>query len=108
MNTTYRSIALQSGQALALDRHRSARLVVAEGEVLLHAPAQWISDTLVQVPPRRIAAPAALACEGIHSLTAIGATRLHVEEPASPLGWLQSAWQELRSGWLRAPRLSRE
>jgi hypothetical protein len=108
MKTTYRSIALQSGQALALDRHRSARLVVAEGEVLLHAPAQWIGETLLLAPPRRIAAPAAVTCQGLQSLTAVGAAKLHVEERASPLALLGSAWQDLRSSWLRAPRLSRE
>lgn len=99
MNTIHRSIPLQSGQALAVDRHRSARLVLTEGEVLLQAPAQWLGDTVVLMPPHRVVAPAALPSSDIHAITAIGAAKIHVEDAPGPLERLKSAWSELRFAW---------
>lgn len=108
MNPTYRSIPLQSGQALAVDRHRFARLFITEGEVLLHAPAAWLADTVVLAPPRRVAAPAALTCREIDSITAIGTARIHIEQAASPLEKLKSGWRAVRLAWFHVPRLTRE
>lgn len=108
MQTNYRSITLQSGEALALDRRGSRTILVTEGEVLLQGAAEWIGGTVLLAPPRRVAAPARLAASRIHSLAAIGAAKIHLEEAPSLLDHLRSAWRELRSGWLRAPRLSRE
>lgn len=108
MNTTYRSIPLQSGQALAVDRHRSAGLFVTEGEVLLHAPAAWLGGTVVLRPPRRVTAPAALNCREIDSITAIGAARIQLEEAVSLLEKLKSGWNAARLAWFHVPRLTRE
>lgn len=108
MNPTYRSIPLQSGQALAVDRHRFARLFITEGEVLLHAPAAWLADTVVLAPPRRVAAPAALTCREIDSITAIGTARIHIEQAASPMEKLKSGWRAVRLAWFHVPRLTRE
>lgn len=101
MNTNHRSIPLQSGQALTVDRHGSAKLFVTEGEVLLRAPAQWLAGTVVVAPPRRVAAPAALDCAEIDSITAVGAASIEVEEAANPLERLRSAWSAVRFAWLR-------
>lgn len=104
MNPICRSIPLQSGQALAVDRHRGAQLFVAEGEVLLQAPARWLGGTVVLAPPRRVAAPAALACAEIASLTALGAATVVIEEAAGPVERLRQAWdQVLRSARFRGP-----
>jgi hypothetical protein len=109
MNTTNsRWIPLQSGQALALDRHRSAKVFLAEGEVLLQAPAQWLGGTLVLAPPRRLAAPAAWTGAGIDSIRALGSAKVLIEEAASPLALLKAAWDAFRLGWLRLPRPSRK
>ena len=108
MQATYRPITLQAGQALAFDRHASARLLVTEGEVLVQARAQWLGETVVFAPARRVAAPAALDCAGIESLTAVGAARIHVEQAASLLARAWAACRQLRPGWAHAPRLSRE
>lgn len=107
MNTSYRSIPLQSGQALAVDRHGCAQLLVAEGEVLVQAPADWLGGTVVLAPPRRVVAPAALNCAEIHSITAMGAAKILVEEAASPIERLKRAWKEIRSARFRMPWLSR-
>lgn len=95
MNTSYRSIPLQSGQSLAFDRRRAGRLFLAEGEVLMQPPAEWLAGTLVLAPARRISAPAELVGD-LASLTALGAARLQVEEPAPPLQRLKAAWAGLR------------
>lgn len=95
MKTTYRTMTLQSGQALAIDRHRPASLFVAEGEVLVQAPANWLGGTVVLPAPRRAVAPAALACSEIASITAIGSAKIHLEEAASLLEPLRSAWNVL-------------
>jgi hypothetical protein len=95
MKTTYRTMALQSGQALAIDRHRPASLFVAEGEVLVQAPAAWLGGTVILAPPRRVAGPAALACAEIASITALGAAKIHLEEAVSLLEPLKSAFNVL-------------
>ena len=92
MKTTYRTMKLQSGQALAIDRHRPGSLLVAEGEVLVQAPANWLGGTVVLPTARRAVAPAALACSEIASITAIGSAKIHLEEAASLLEPLRSAW----------------
>lgn len=107
MKTSYRTMTLQSGQALAIDRHRPASLFVAEGEVLVQAPAAWLGETFVLAPPRRVAAPAALACAEIASITAVGAVKISVEETASLLEPLRAAWNQARLPWLHFPWLSR-
>ena len=96
MNTNYRSIPLQSGQAFAVGGHGRATLFLTEGEVLLHAPAQWLSDTVVQSPPRRVAAPATLRCEDLLSITALGAAQVYLEEAPGPLEKLKAAWKSIR------------
>ena len=96
MTTNYRAIPLQSGQTLAVGRLASSSLFLAEGEVLLHAPPQWLGDTVVLAPPRRVAAPAAIAGDQVQSLTALAAVKLQVEVAASPLERLRAAWQALR------------
>jgi hypothetical protein len=99
MKTNHRSIPLQSGQALAVDRHGSARLYVTEGEVLLRSPAKWLANTVVVAPPRRVAAPALLDCAEVESITAVGAAQIRIEEAANPLGQLKSAWDAARFAW---------
>ena len=95
MKTTYRTMALQSGQTLAIDRHGPASLFLAEGEVLVQAPAQWFAGTVVLTAPRRVVAPAALACAQIASITALDAVKVHVEEAVSPLTTVRCAWNAL-------------
>ena len=95
MKTTYRTMTLQSGQALAIDRHRPASVFVAEGEVLVQAPANWLGGTVVLPAPRRAVAPAALTGSEIASITAIGSAKIHLEEEASLLEPLKSAWNVL-------------
>ena len=90
MKTTFRTMTLQSGQALAIDRHRSASLFLAEGEVLVQAPAEWLAGTVVLAAPRRVAAPAALAGAQIASVTALGAAKIQVEEAGSLLESLKA------------------
>jgi hypothetical protein len=99
MKTTHHSIRLQSGQGFALGRHGSADLFLTEGEVLLQASAEWICETVILAPPRRVVAPAALTYGRTYSLTAIGAAKIRVEEAASPLEKLKSAWNALRFAW---------
>ena len=96
MNTNHRSIPLRSGQALAVGRHGSSTLFLAEGEVLVQAPAQWLGDQVFQAPARRVTAPAALSAGEIASLVAIGAVKLHAQVAASPLEKLRAAWQAAR------------
>lgn len=97
MKTPYRTIALQSGQALAIDRDRSASLYIAKGEVLLQAPAAWLADTVILPPPRRVVGPATLACTEIASITAVGAATIHLDEAVSLRELFKSAWSEVRS-----------
>jgi hypothetical protein len=106
MNTNYRTHQLQSGQSLAVGGHGSATLFLAEGEALLQSPAEWLGDTVVQSPPRRVAAPAAVPCAEIRSITAIGAVKIQLEQAASPLAQLGSAWQRFRAALARLPRLA--
>jgi hypothetical protein len=108
MQATTRSIALQPGEALAPDRHASTRLFVTEGEVLVQAPAQWLAEALVVSAPRRIVAPAAIACKDIAALAAIGAVKLHIEEPVGLLERWGAAWKAWRPVAAGAPLLSRE
>jgi hypothetical protein len=108
MKTNYRTTTLQSGQALAIDRHRSGSLFLAEGEVLLQAPAAWLGNTVVLMPPRRVVAPAVLACAEVSSITALGAAKVHLEEAVTLFELLKSALSELRSAGLHFPGLSRE
>jgi hypothetical protein len=108
MQASYRPITLQPGQALAIDRHAAARLLVTAGEVLVQAPAQWLGETVVFSPPRRIAGPAALDCAGIQSVTAIGAVKIHLAQAPSPLERLRAGWRQVRTAWPRALRLSQE
>ena len=108
MQATYRPVTLQPGQSLAIDRHAATRVLVTEGEVLVQAPAQWLGETVLFTPPRRVVAPAALTGGTILSLIAVGAAKIQVEQVASPLAKLKGAWRQVRTGWLRAPRLSRE
>ena len=95
MKTSYRTMTLQSGQALAIDRHHPASLFVAEGEVLVQAPAAWLGETFLLPAPRRVAAPAALACAEIASITAVGAVKIQVEEATSLLEPIKSAFNVL-------------
>jgi hypothetical protein len=99
MQATTRPILLQPGQALAPDRHASGWLVVAEGEVLVQAPARWLGETLVLAPPRRVAAPAAIACSEVASLAALGTAKVHLEEAAGVFGRLRAAWTQWRPAW---------
>ena len=97
MKTTYRTMTLQSGQALAIDRHRSASLFLAEGEVLVQAPAAWFGETFVLAAPRRVVAPAVLTCAEIASITALGAAKIHVEEAVSLIESLKAISNALLS-----------
>lgn len=108
MNNTYRSIRLQSGQSLAVDRRRPARLFVTEGEVLLETPAAWLGGKVVLAPAWRVAAPAELNGAEITAIHATGAAKVLVEEVPGALAKLKSAWDEIRFGWFRFPWLSRE
>src|SRR3954471_18436119 len=96
MKTSHRSISLQSGQALAVDRHGAATLFLAEGEVLLQGPAEWLGGSVVFPPARRIAAPAVLP-GGSHSIFAVGAVKIHAAVPAGSFDQLMSAWDAIRS-----------
>ena len=78
---------------------RYIKLFVTEGEVLLRSPAQWLAGTFVLAPPRRVAAPAALDCGEIDSITAVGAVKIQIEEAEAPLEKLRSAWHALRFAW---------
>jgi hypothetical protein len=108
MQATTRSIVLQPGEALAPGGRASDRLFVTEGKVLVQAPAQWLGGTVVFPPARRVAAPAALACNEIASLTALAWAKVQVEEAASPFARLHSAWRQWRPAWSAGPLLSRE
>lgn len=108
MQAGYRPIALQPGEALALDRRAATRLVVAEGEVLVHAPAQWLGETVVFTPPRRVAAPAVFSCKGLDALTAVGSATIRLEATAGAFQWLRSAWRHGRPVRAGEPLLARE
>jgi hypothetical protein len=84
------------------------KVFLAEGEVLLQTPAQWLGGTIHLAPPRRIAAPAELTGADIHSIRALGGAKILIEEAPGPLAQLKAAWDDLRFGWLRLPRLSRK
>jgi hypothetical protein len=81
---------------------------VAEGELLLQPPAQWLGGTMHLAPARRIAAPAELAGADIHSRRALGGAKILIEEVPGPLAQLKAARDDLRFGWFRLPRLSRK
>src|SRR5687768_9775385 len=95
MKPIQRCIALQSGQALALASQGSAQLFVIEGEVLLQPAAQWLGETVVVAPARRVAAPAEVACDGMLSLTALGTAKVRFGEAVSLGDKLRSAWNAL-------------
>ena len=90
MQAANRPVVLQPGQTLAFDRH-ATRLFVTEGEVLVQARAQWLAETLLFTAPRRIAAPAAIDCKDIASLTAVGAAKVHLEQAPGVLESLKAA-----------------
>jgi hypothetical protein len=108
MQATYRPITLQPGQAPAVDWQASARVLVTEGEVLVQAPAQWLGEQVLLAVPRRVVAPAALVGGTVGALVAVGAAKLQVEQVSSLPEKARAGWRQLRAGWLRAPRLSRE
>lgn len=96
MNTEDRSISLRSGQALVVDRFGSATLYLAEGELLLQAPATWLAGTVVIAPARRVLAPALLDAREIASAVAVGAVKVRVQRAAGLLARLTRWWSERR------------
>ncbi|MDB5912654.1 MAG: hypothetical protein JWP22_1329 [Ramlibacter sp.] len=106
MNTQLRSISLQSGEAMAVDRQACAMRYLVEGEVLVQACAEWLGDTVVVPPARRIAAPAVLPGDS-QAIVAIGAVRIAVACPVRPLEQLMTAWGAALSRRLRLLRLAR-
>ena len=92
MNTTLAPIQqLQAGQACALAAECGETLIVIEGDVLVRPPAQWIAETVVQEPPRRIEGPARVALEPGCSVVALGRALVAVER-APVRGWARLRW----------------
>ncbi|HSW18676.1 MAG TPA: hypothetical protein VLJ86_15755 [Ramlibacter sp.] len=108
MNTSYRSIALPSGQTLSVDWNTAAPVFLAEGEVLLRSSAAWLGGVFVLAPARRVVAPAQLDPSQIQSVTAIRAAKLHVGEAARPLEKLRRALNQVRVALLGTAKLANE
>jgi hypothetical protein len=106
MNTMQSELhTLQAGEALTVARGRSSKLIVAEGEVLVQAPAQWLAGIVLVPPPRRVSGPASLELDGTESVMAIRHAKIMFEAAASPLTRMRLAWDLL--GLARLGRLSR-
>lgn len=84
MNTQTQVHRLEAGQALALSRRGAGPVVLAEGEVLVQAPARWLAGTVVLSTPVRVAAPAVLRFEPSSSVVAVRTSSVVVQE-APPL-----------------------
>lgn len=90
MNTQAQVHHLQSGQALPLPRRLAAPAVLAEGELLLQAPARWLGGTVVLPPPVRLVAPAVLPAEASGSVVAVRAAKVVVQEAEPALAaWMR-------------------
>ena len=98
MNTQTQVHRLEAGQALALSRQGAGPVVLAEGEVLVQAPARWRAGTVVLSAPVRHVAPAALRLEPSSSVIALRPSSMVVRE-AAPL--LSFATLRAAAAWLR-------
>lgn len=98
MNTQTQVHRLEAGQALALSRQGAGPVVLAEGEVLVQAPARWLAGTVVLSAPVRYVAPAVLRFEPSSSVLALRPSAVVVEE-AAPL--LSFATLRAAAAWLR-------
>ncbi len=87
MNTQTQVHRLEAGQALALSRQGAGPVVLAEGEVLVQAPARWLAGTVVLSAPVRYVAPAVLRFEPSSSVLALRSSSVVVEEAAPLLSW---------------------
>lgn len=94
MNTQARTHRLQAGQALTLSGRRAGSAVLAEGELWVQAPADWMAGTLVLPRPLRLVAPAVLPVAPAWSCVAVRASTVLVAEPAprpAAARWLAAA-----------------
>lgn len=89
-----RHIALQRGEAFALDASASAHLIVTQGAVRLHSRARWIANSVVFAPSQIVVAPAMVACGDFGSAEALEDARMQLEQPVT--------WTGKMLGWLRA------
>lgn len=96
MNTQTQLHELQAGEALAFSRASKGRVLLAQGEVLVQAPALWLAGTVVVPPVRRLSAPASLPLSEAGSLRATRAARLVIEEAPGLAALLKSALAGLR------------
>lgn len=95
MNTQAQVQRLQAGESLPQTRFGAGPAILAEGELLVQAPAEWLAGTVVIPPPVRIVAPAVLDdLPPSASVMAVGAAKVVLPQPA-PLfpitRWLRSA-----------------
>lgn len=96
MNTQTQLHELQAGEALAFPRASKGRVILAEGEVLFQAPAQYLASTVIVPPARRLSAPASLPLSEVGSLRATRAARVVIEEAPGLRATLMSALAGLR------------
>lgn len=96
MNTQTQLHELQAGEALAFSRASKGRVILAEGEVLVQAPALWLAGTVIVPPVRRLSAPASLPLSEAGSLRATRAARVLIERAPGPVATLLSALAGLR------------
>lgn len=83
MNTQAKVQRIEAGQALAFPR-RAGSVVLAQGEVLLQEPAQWLGGTMIVPRAVRLAAPAVLPATSSGTVVAMRASTVVVQE-AAPL-----------------------
>jgi len=106
MNTMQSELhTLQAGEALTGARVRWSKLIVAEGEVLVQAPAQWLAGIVVVPPPTRVSGPASLDLDGTESVIATSHAKIMLEAAANPLTRMRLVWDLL--GLARLGRVSR-
>jgi hypothetical protein len=91
MNTQVQ-MHLQAGQAFTPPSRHDGPVILAEGELLAQAPADWLGGTVVVPPPVRLVAPAVV--DPSSSFVAVRASTLVVPQPVPLLTlprWLVAA-----------------
>ncbi|NML44601.1 hypothetical protein HHL11_12615 [Ramlibacter sp. G-1-2-2] len=95
MNTQAQVQRLQAGESLPQSRFGAGPAILAEGELLVQAPAEWLAGTVVIPSPVRIVAPAVLGdLPPNASVMAVGTAKVVVPQPAPlfPIAkWFRSA-----------------
>ena len=105
MNTQAQVHRLEAGQALSPSRASRGHAVLAEGELLVQAPMEWLAGSVVVPDPVRLVAPAVLDLDASHSFVAVRASAVVVPQAAPRV--TAAKWPGRVAGLLGAWRSSR-